>query len=204
MNVPISRPCALCVAVRDATAPGGCAFPYNRNLLETERFVVLPSVGPLFTGHIMVVSKMHFTSLASMGKPATQEYDHLAQRLRRAPFLAEALEAEHGSTATDKAGACVIHTHIHWIPTVGRFFDDFGKRLKVMDGKRLETLESEHLPYIFVRSDSRQAVYDSQGLPSQTIRRILCEIMERDDTDWMQAPRFDLIEQTIKSWESAR
>ena len=204
MNVPNSRPCRLCVAVRDATTPGGSTFPYNRNLLETDRFVVLPSLGPFFVGHVMVVSKTHIASLASMGTAGIQEYDHLAQLLRRAPLLAEALEAEHGSTEMDKAGACVIHTHIHWIPGVCHCFEDIGKRLKVVDGKRLETLDSDLLPYIFTRTRRSQAVFDGRGLPSQTIRKILCDLMDRDDSDWTQWPRLDLVADTIKAWGGFR
>jgi ATP adenylyltransferase len=115
--------CALCVAVRDATWDTP-SFLYNRKLLETDQFVVLPSVGPLVPGHVMVVSKTHSYSLSSMGADAVSEYDALAARLRTAPFLRNGvpLEAEHGSTADDKAGACVIHTHVHWVPGMGRFF----------------------------------------------------------------------------------
>jgi ATP adenylyltransferase len=204
MKVPNSLPCALCVSVRDATTPGGPTFEYNRNLLETQRFVVLPSLGPLVSGHVMVVSKMHFASLASMGRDAIQEYNRLAESLRKAPHMAEALEAEHGSTGMDKAGACVIHTHVHWIPAVGRLFDEVTKRLRLVESESLETLGPDHLPYIFVRVGGRQAVFDSRGLPSQTIRRILCDIMDRDDTDWTQAPRLDLVHETIKAWAGPR
>jgi diadenosine tetraphosphate (Ap4A) HIT family hydrolase len=204
MNVPNLRSCALCVAVRDAITPGGSTFLHNKNLLETERFVVLPSLGPFLAGHVMVVSKGHFASLASMGASAIDEYEHLAQLLRKASLLAEALEAEHGSTEVDKAGACVIHTHIHWIPGVSDCFEEIGKRLKIVDGKRLDMLDSDHLPYIFVRTHCRQAIFDGRGLPSQTIRRILCDVTDRDDSDWTQSPRLDLVADTIKAWGGFR
>ena len=42
------------------------------------------------------------------------------------------MEAEHGSTANDKAGACVVHTHVHWLPDMGRFFAEFQRRFYVL------------------------------------------------------------------------
>jgi len=197
------RSCALCVAVADA-ARSKEPFLYNIKLAETDNFVVLPSLGPLVPGHVMVVSKTHCASLSSMGADAIEEYESLAARLRHAPLLrgSDALEAEHGSTADDKAGACVIHTHVHWIPGVGRFLEEFQRRLSLRAEARLVELISKAEPYIFARAGAIQVIFHARGLPSQTIRRILCELMDRDDTDWMQAPRLDWIEETVKAWQT--
>jgi diadenosine tetraphosphate (Ap4A) HIT family hydrolase len=188
------------VAVRDATGDIP-PFPYNRKLLETDQFVVLPSLGPLVPGHVMVVSKTHSYSLSSMGADAVSEYDALAARLRTAPFLRNGvpLEAEHGSTADDKAGACVIHTHVHWVPGMGRFLKEFGKSLLARTEVVLPSVDST-TPYIFARAGTEQCIFDARGLRSQTIRRILCDLMDRDDTDWTQAPRLDWVEETVEAW----
>src|SRR5215472_14709469 len=197
-NDPIARAapnasvCALCVAVADAMRHQE-PFLYNRKLLETSRFVVLPSVGPLAAGHVMVVSKVHCESLASMGPDAIQEYDSVAARLRTAPFLQDGgpLEAEHGSSSDDKAGACVIHTHVHWLPSMGRFLEEFRRRLPRRPESSLLEVCHKGGPYLFARAGEERAIFQAHGLRSQTIRRILCEILDRDDTDWTQAPRLD-------------
>jgi hypothetical protein len=152
----------------------------------------------------MVVSKVHSCSLASMGKAAVDEYESLVARLRTAPFLREGipLEAEHGSTADDKAGACVIHTHVHWIPGMGHFLADFKERLPLLPERAL--LSVWNSPYIFARAAAEQYVFDSKGLRSQTIRRILCDLLDRDDTDWTQAPRLDWVEKTVDAWPRER
>ncbi len=131
----------------------------------------------------MVVSKIHRDSLASMGEEAVVEYDVLANRLRNSPLMRDMdpLEAEHGSTACDKAGACVVHTHVHWLPDMGRFLNDFRHRLTV----RNELFITQMLPgppaYLFLRNSNGSVILDGQGLPSQTIRRILCDLLDRDD-----------------------
>jgi diadenosine tetraphosphate (Ap4A) HIT family hydrolase len=194
------RACALCRAIVEVNCADPCV--YNTKLLETSRFIVIPSVGPLVRGHVLVVSKSHAESLASMGPEALREYDDLAAQLRNAPLLRDTdpLEAEHGSTGDEKAGACVVHTHVHWLPGMGRFLRDFQERLTV----RSETVLSElnHTPYIFVRSVHGHAILDARGLASQMIRRILCDLLDRDDCDWTQATRRDLVEETVGAWLS--
>ena len=198
-----TRVCSLCVAVADA-ARSEQPFLCNRKLIETREFVVLPSLGPLVPGHVMVVSKAHCASLAAMSEHAIDEYESLAARLRRAPFLREndPLEAEHGSTADEKAGACVIHTHVHWLPGMGRFLEEFKQRLALRPEADLLEVGRNGGPYIFARAGAAQAVFHARGLRSQTIRRILCDLMDRDDADWMQAPRLDWIEETVRAWQT--
>jgi diadenosine tetraphosphate (Ap4A) HIT family hydrolase len=195
--------CALCLAVADA-ARNEQPFLYNRKLVETRQFLVLPSLGPLVPGHVMVVSKTHCTSLAAMGADAIEEYESLAVRLRGAPLLrgSNPLEAEHGSTADDKAGACVIHTHVHWLPGMGHFLEEFKQRLSLRTERGLLDLGSNGGPYIFARAGAIQAVFHAHGLRSQTIRRVLCDLMDRDDTDWVQAPRLDWVEETVRAWQT--
>ena len=61
---------------------------------------------------------------------------------------------------------------------------------------KLVELVSNAEPYIFARAGTIQAIFQARGLRSQTIRRILFELRDRDDTDWVQAPRPDWIEET--------
>jgi diadenosine tetraphosphate (Ap4A) HIT family hydrolase len=194
--------CALCVAVADATRHA-TPFLHNQKLLETDRFIVLPSLGPLMPGHVMVVGKQHLDSLASMGRDGFEEYEQLANHLRTAPFLrdGEPLEAEHGSTANDKAGACVVHTHVHWLPGLGGYLREFQKRLPLLSQHEIMDVPA-NVPYIFVRAGAEKAIFHAAGLPSQTIRRTICEVLDRDDTDWMQAPRLDWVKETVQAWQS--
>ena len=200
-SAPPANDCALCVAVADATG-GASPLSHNLRLLETDRFIVLPSIGPLIPGHVMVVSKHHCHSLASMGEDAIREYESLAADLRTAPLLrgASPLEAEHGSTVDDKAGACVIHTHVHWLPGMGQFWDEFNQRLSPRPERSFLELAKNPGSYIFARAGEKQAIFQARGLPSQTIRRILCDVIDREDTDWRQALRPDWVEETVKAW----
>lgn len=197
--------CALCTAVADATRSEDPLL-FNRKLYETSQFVVVPSIGPIFPGHVLVVSKLHHPSLASMGPYAIEEYDRLAKRILESLSGFEPgtwLEAEHGATGTEKAGACVIHSHVHWIPDAGRFFEQLAGRLKPR-ALRLGEIGSVPQAYIFLRAGERQGVFDGHGLQSQTVRRLLCEFLDRDDDDWRQHLRSDWVVATVEQWLRAK
>ena len=193
--------CPLCVAAADATALEE-SFLHNTPLAESHRFVVIPSIGPFLPGHVMVVSKIHESSLLSMGVNAVQEYDSLAERLRRLPVWdgTVPLEAEHGSTSANRAGACVVHSHVHWIPGTGQYFDILASQLAHLSRTDYEASLAGRRPYIFLRGGSECGFFRAGGLPSQAIRRFLCDVLGRDDTDWRQNPRLDWVAETVKRW----
>jgi diadenosine tetraphosphate (Ap4A) HIT family hydrolase len=194
--------CALCAAVKDALEKRH-PLPHNSNLLETDRFVVLPAIGPLVPGHVIAVSKGHYDNLAAMPADAIQEYNQLAMRLREAPLLrgASALETEHGSRSGDKTGACVIHTHVHWIPGMGSQATRLAKLLSRLPLRDLHNKMLLTRSYISLRGSTEDwIICDAQGLPSQTIRRLLCDLLDRDDIDWRQNLRSDWVEETLRAW----
>ena len=193
--------CPLCVASVDATDLED-SFVYNTPLAETHRFVVIPSIGPFLPGHVMVVSKLHELSLLSMGVDAVQEYHELAERLRRLPVWDRTvpLEAEHGSTRLQKAGACVVHSHVHWIPGTGQYFDVLAGQLTRLPPVDYEASLAGRSPYIFLRAGNKSGLFRAGGLPSQVVRRLLCDVLSRNDTDWRQNPRLDWVLETVKRW----
>ncbi len=191
--------CQLCNAVRDATRPNGPSFHGNTPLAESPNFLVLPCIGPLLSGHVIVVSRDHYPSLASMGSDAISEYNQLVHEIVRKPD--GWLEAEHGATNSDCAGSCVVHTHIHLIPTMAKFSEVLdGAYQQLYRGSSLE-LPSETVPYVFLRASLDEArVVLGEGLPSQLIRQAICGATGREDWDWRSVPRSHLIDETLKFW----
>ncbi|MBS0265802.1 MAG: hypothetical protein JSS02_27975, partial [Planctomycetes bacterium] len=92
-------------------------------LRATDKFVLMPSVGPLIAGQAIVVSRAHHHSLAAMDEAAAREYDDFVRKILGTD--GNWLEAEHGATDADCAGACVIHTHVHVIPGMAHFEELF-------------------------------------------------------------------------------
>jgi len=194
--------CALCDAVSEGASEHAPKQIYNQVLFTTPRFVVLSSIGPLSVGHVMVVSKAHAPNLASMGNDAIDEYEELVSHFRsRAPYSQDLLEAESGATIVRPEGACVVHTHVHWIPGFAASIDVFDDLLPPVIGvASLRDIAPNHGPYVFLRNPSSVRVLEARSLPSQAIRRALFERIGRDDWDWGVAPRLDRIKETINLW----
>ena len=197
--------CRLCQALMDGLEDGEIR-PCNTVLLKTPRFVVVPAIGPLVCGHALVVSRDHYNCLASMPEEGIAEYERIAKVLSLLPQIrGNLLEAEHGPTGECNAGACVAHTHVHLLPSLGGHHDFLQGRFSVL--RRVNTLTDicgMTDPYIMVRGIRDEAVfYDAESAPSQAIRRVLCERLGDPAWDWRLAPRYQEIEATVRFWEDA-
>jgi len=200
----MSTPCALCLAVsRDASLPRPAC---NTHLVETERFVVVPAVGPLLAGHLMIVSREHQPNLLALGLDALTEYEHVADQLRHHKLYmgSGALEAEHGAGEFDPGGTCITHVHVNFVPQLGRETDLFDSKLRLMGTySRLSEARVLQAPYILLRGDDGRArVFEAKGVPSQLIRRAICARLGRDDWDWAASPRPDVVDETLTLWNA--
>jgi diadenosine tetraphosphate (Ap4A) HIT family hydrolase len=203
----MDRRCVLCRALLDQENGSRPPNVENTKLMESARFVVMPCIGPFVPGHILVVSREHHPNLLSMGPEALEEYDDLSKRITdKCPFSeGGVLEAEHGAVEGDKAGACVVHAHVHWLPGLApraRMFDDVLPA--VLTDARMSDLSAVEGPYILTRANLEHvSVYRASGLRSQMIRRTLCEDLGRTDENWKAAPRPEWVQETVNRWKAA-
>ncbi len=125
------RSCVFCEALTNRKSA-----LENTELLGSQHFVVIPALGPLTVGHAMIVSRKHYPSLASLGATGLSEYQDLVNQLRRsAPsLLGSSLEAEHGGTHLDPAGACIAHAHINLVPSSDHLADMLDGKLEPISG----------------------------------------------------------------------
>jgi diadenosine tetraphosphate (Ap4A) HIT family hydrolase len=198
-----SAGCALCDAI---TSPTAKSKYYNTILFESPSFVVLPAVGPLRRGHVMVVSRIHRASLADLERDDIAEYDRLASSIRGLPEYADAVEVEHGSTHDGPSGPCVRHAHIHWLPE-SPFVSPLLQQAvsqKPQPINRLAHIRQFPRPYLFLRTPNQSAVFMVDPLPSQFVRRVICEYLGEDDWDWAVSPREQTIRETIDLWSNIR
>jgi diadenosine tetraphosphate (Ap4A) HIT family hydrolase len=178
---------------------------YDSHLTETTSFLVIPAVGPVRPGHVMVVSRSHVSNLASMPSTAVVEYNELVQTVSRddAHGLRDVLEAEHGGAEGEGGGACITHVHINLIPQAGSFVNLFDGELPRQDvDQSLSNLHSGKAPYILLRSPRSVSLYVAKAVPSQLIRRALLEKLGRDDWDWAAFPHLDVVKATVRMWRS--
>jgi len=193
----------MCNAVSPSDS-GSVLAVYNTHLLESSSFVVLPAVGSLHAGHVLVVSREHYPNLGSMPRAAIREYVSLVDgvQARLGGRLGGWLEAEHGATdGGDTGGACITHVHVNLIPNHSQLVDMFRAQLAQKPVRHdLQDLSGELAPYILLRTDSDVRLHEAVGVPSQLIRRRICQLNGREDWDWGAFPQLDVVESTIAMW----
>ncbi len=195
--------CTLCRVVDESLASNRPL--YDTHLLTTASFVVIPAVGPVRPGHVMVVSRSHVSNLASMPSAGLDEYNELVQMLSRdhSRGLDDVLEAEHGGADGERGGACITHVHVNLIPHAGPLVGMFDGKLPRQDvDQSLSTLRTGAAPYILLRNSEVVRLYAATRVPSQLIRRALLETLGRDDWDWAVFPHPDVVNATVRMWRS--
>jgi diadenosine tetraphosphate (Ap4A) HIT family hydrolase len=161
--------------------------------MESETFAVVPALGPLVAGHVMVIARDHIGSLAEVGEARAHEYEELRNRVA-AHIGSEVLEAEHGSRL-DGEGACIEHAHVNLIPGAHQHFDLLDYERDGQEVRGTLELQNHQPPYVYLRGVEGR-LYRAAGLPSQVIRRELWARSGRDDWDWALFPEYQLVEET--------
>lgn len=191
--------CTLCQVLADTGEPRPLE---NTPLAAGPHFVVMPVLGPLVRGHVMVVAHRHFVSLRDMGEEARAEYE---EHLAAAPveYQDNLLEIEHGSVEDMPGGPCIVHAHAHWLPGLGGLADLFDDALPRLPVRAFEDLREIEVPYVALRSRGEVYAYDASACAPQTVRRSLARALGETEWDWALFPKFDVIKQTAETWHAS-
>lgn len=95
--------------------------PYRRRvLLESRSFAVLPSLGALAPGHVLLCPRQHVGSFAQVDVSLHSEYRDVKATLvarLRAMYEGEITIFEHGMAADGGRMVCTVdHAHQHFVP----------------------------------------------------------------------------------------
>src|SRR5262245_58804025 len=102
--------------------------------VESESFAVIPSVGPLVEGHVLLCPKHHFKSFAQIPTGLEDEFAVMKKQLSR--LLAETYGQrvhcfEHGSAKKAQQPMCTVeHAHLHFVPTNAQIWPDIQDRVE--------------------------------------------------------------------------
>lgn len=177
--------------------------PADTILLESEHFLVVPTVGPFTSGHVMVITRGHYTSFASLPVAIRRDFDSIVEVVRRR-CGSDVLEFEHGSgPRSESGGACINHVHVHVIPDAAGAVECIEGLLPRLPVESCSELTETHLPYIWLRSNSKSRFYRSSGTHSQFGRRKIWEWFGRHDWDWAANPSQTTVDATILTFRSA-
>src|SRR5579864_8573109 len=120
---PVDHPeCRYCSGflAPDATGKG---LPWNTPVLESEHFVVVPTLGHLIPGWLLLIPRQHYACLGALGPDLRSEVMDLKAEseslLKR--LYGPVMKFEHGPCSPGTGGTCVSHAHLHLVPTTKDF-----------------------------------------------------------------------------------
>ena len=106
------KTCCLCSALASPTTRPVWDIP----VLESSNFVVLPSLGSLLEGWLLLVPREHYVSMGALPVAIAPEMEEMKAQLGeqvRSRF-GEVCVFEHGPAfASRKVGCSVDHAHLH-------------------------------------------------------------------------------------------
>ena len=209
--------CSFCDELLGEPEPLHCVrmpgTPRNRVLHQTRSWVVVPSIGPIVPGHILLVSTRHFESVLATSKEDIKDLMRLislcSDRLSKIYGATVAL-FEHGMAAGahNLSGACMDHAHLHLAPCEASFsgytLSNIERWISAASILELHAAGIQR-PYLLVGSASASQevhlheCYDP--IPSQYLRKVFANCVGKPaHWDWRDYPNSVGFLQTIRDW----
>jgi diadenosine tetraphosphate (Ap4A) HIT family hydrolase len=179
--------------------------PRSRILYRSDSFVVIPSMGQIVEGYLLVVPVRHWTALGDIPSLFVEELTSICERIRTAlrQEYGSCIFFEHGTRSKIAGGCGIYHSHLHAVPCpevleptislISRFPSVEFENLQ--DVKKLtEGLTS----YLFYQnSQGKSRILYPDRLTSQYMRRLLGELLGNLQWDWRIAGREERLLATL-------
>jgi diadenosine tetraphosphate (Ap4A) HIT family hydrolase len=181
-------------------------------LAENAVGVVMPSLGALVPGHVLVMPKVHVRSFVSAPSDVQGKLEELTQLTRRALSSQLGLPVhmfEHGSSKHGTRVACSVeHAHRHLIPTTAAVGAPIAAAVNwaPVGQRRLRDIvgDCEYLHYQSADGESLAATAPLGGYESQLLRRLFAtELRIPDAWNWRVHPQLENVRATIDLFATA-
>lgn len=170
----------------------------NRILMQTDRCVVVPTVGCLVPGYVLVFCKDHYLSMANLPDDLFSELIQLKRQIEERLyryFGSRCICFEHGTSDATTSGANSIeHIHFHIIPFSRPIWKEICPNIQVSEVKeffdynslRKEWKKSSPKAYLTFQDIDQKIYYipNAIGLPSQLFRKLLSPLLGAEEWDW--------------------
>ena len=187
----------------------------SRVLLETDNWYVIPTMGCLTVGYVLLVTKQHYLSLAGLDRGPYLEMLDLKRTVEEILFRrlgTRCLTFEHGTADPGSRGAnSVSHAHVHLLPFAQPVWQDILPQLPAAEVEAVGSYGElwanwqKHTPGSYLLfQDLDQRIYyipDAHEMPSQLFRRCLAPLLGADCWDWRREHYPENIVRTIGLFE---
>jgi len=172
----------------------------GRTILETNGFKVVPSLGQIVRGYLLLIPRDHYCALADLPAELLWELEQLKKMLvgsLRSKY-GDYVLFEHGARTENSGGCGISHAHLHAVPlsaekdllqTLRASFRH--QQISGISGLRGIPTGCSYLYYEDVRGDCH--VFYPTFLPSQYMRRLIAERLGVENWDWRIRGREDSV-----------
>ncbi|MCF2144469.1 MAG: NUDIX domain-containing protein [Candidatus Heimdallarchaeota archaeon] len=178
---------------------------YDKVLYETENLIVIPALGAIVEGYLIIATKEHYKSFSKVNSKIINELKTLIQKLSRilSKYYIKPIFFEHGEV-NEKVGTSIVHAHIHALPCTldVHFFEPLlqnANKIVIDDLIELQKQEEKNKSYLFfMNQKEKMFVYEVFNLPSQFLRRIVAtKVLKSELWDWRKHKLLELTRKTI-------
>ncbi len=176
----------------------------NTIIDETNKFYILPSIGALVDGYVLVVSKRHLNSMSELTKSEMNEYKFIIEKYRnlfKNIYGKFPIVFEHGSPLLDsdmKANS-VVHAHTHIVNH--QYIDENAiiKKLNLATIDKINNISNNKNYIMYMNSNgSCYVTYNFEPI-SQMMRKLIAKDLGFENKfDWKKEMFLNNINSTIE------
>ncbi|SRR6266545_262798 len=180
--------------------------PRGRILYRSQHFVLLPSLGQIVEGHLLIVPTSHDTALADVTLSSAEELSELRSFVRRgmAETYGSIIFFEHGVRGKQAGGCGIDHAHLHAVPFASSRepIEDLKNRhpLKFVAG--ISEIPHQVAPdssYLYYEQTNGQAwACEIDFVPSQYLRKCVAESLGTKSWDWRECGREEVFVRALE------
>jgi ATP adenylyltransferase len=183
---------------------------YNEVLFESEHFIVIPSLGSLVEGWLLIVPKQHYLSVSEITDYKLLEELTLLTSKVKVKLTSEygtVVMFEHGAKKIASSVGCgVDYAHLHLVPIKFDLLKGLKKFYNInyswqeISGINEINKFTEHSEYLFFSDlDNNSFITTNSDIPSQIFRKVIASYLDIPHKyDWKENFEEDKIRATIK------
>lgn len=175
--------CCLCKEIETGYLDLGQSKHYSTTLCQNARFCILPSLGAIVEGHLLIIPREHYVSIGAMPEDYIIELNVLKEKVHKImhEVYGPVIYFEHGPAKPGEiAGCCIDHAHLHCIPLtvdiLPKLFLKF-KSNEINNILYLKTVHENNQSYLYYENQmQKKYVFLVQdNLESQYMRRLIAD-----------------------------
>ena len=167
----------------------------NTIIEETEYFYILPTLGSLVDGYILIVTKRHINSMSELNENELIEYKNIIEKYKnlfKKIYNKTPIVFEHGTPNqnSEMKANSVTHAHTH---IVNINFSNEKEILEKYNFKEINDFKEINKNMNYIKYISNDKIYITYNFPSvsQLMRILIAEELNyKDKFDWKKE-RFD-------------